>query len=115
MDVRQVHATVYAVFPLPFGEQIVGWAKSRYETPPRNRALAILPTRSALRLRAVTHPTVRVHPTQLGLQDLPVVVLRQRVDEHIVLRPLEAGDVVETQRVERGAVGGADHVGDHRL
>src|SRR6478735_7938376 len=37
---------------------------------------------------------------QLGLQDLPVIVLRQRVDEHIVLRPLEARDLGQAQRVE---------------
>src|SRR6187455_387568 len=30
---------------------------------------------------------------QIGFQDLAVIVLRQRVDEHIVLRPLEARDL----------------------
>ena len=40
---------------------------------------------------------------QVGLQDLAVVVLRQRLDEAIALRALEAGDVVEAQAIERGA------------
>src|SRR5204862_3793303 len=33
-----------------------------------------------------------VERAQLGLQDLAVIVLRQRIDEHVVLRPLEARD-----------------------
>src|ERR1700685_4271738 len=49
----------------------------------------------------------RVHPAQFGLENLAVVVPRQRVDEDVVLRPLEAGDVAEAERIEPRAVGGA--------
>src|SRR5438034_10451812 len=40
-----------------------------------------------------------IHGAQIGLEDLAVVVLRQRVEEHIVLGPLEARDRIETQGV----------------
>src|SRR5579884_2165271 len=41
-------------------------------------------------------------PAQLGLQHLAVIVLRQRLDEAVAARPLEAGDVVEAEPVELG-------------
>ena len=37
---------------------------------------------------------------QLGLEDLAVIVLGQLVDEPILLRPLEAGDVLEAKPIE---------------
>src|SRR5215207_9522295 len=43
---------------------------------------------------------VRQQPAQLGLQDLAVIVFRQRVDQTVFARALEAGDVVEAQAVE---------------
>src|SRR3954454_17284798 len=42
----------------------------------------------------------RVQFAQLGLENLPVIVLWQRLDEHIVLRPLEARDLGQAKRVE---------------
>src|SRR5436305_4121953 len=52
---------------------------------------------------------------QLGFQNLSVVVLRQRVDEHVVLRTLEARDLGETKRVELRGLHATDHIGDHDL
>src|SRR5690348_6933415 len=40
--------------------------------------------------------------TQLRLEHLAVIVLGQRIDEAVVARALEAGDVVQAQPVERG-------------
>src|SRR5215204_2287263 len=39
-----------------------------------------------------------IERAQLGLEDLAVVVLRQAVDEDVVLRPLETGDGFQAQR-----------------
>jgi hypothetical protein len=60
---------------------------------------------------------------QLGLQHLAVVVLRQRCDKNVVLRPLEAGDRCAAQAIEfparsvtsRRNAGPADDEGDHFL
>src|SRR5438105_15119762 len=41
-------------------------------------------------------------PAQFGFQYLAVIVLRQGLDKAVLARPLEAGDVVEAQLVERG-------------
>src|ERR1700719_2972078 len=41
-----------------------------------------------------------VELAQLGLENFSVIVLRQRGDEHVILRPLEARDAVEAQRIE---------------
>src|SRR5215216_5669098 len=41
---------------------------------------------------------------QFRLENLAVVVLGQRLDELVVLRPLEAGDVVEAELVEFGGL-----------
>src|SRR5882757_8271076 len=49
---------------------------------------------------------------QIGLQDLSVIVLRQRVEEHVILRPLEARDLREAQRVKLCRADIADHVGN---
>src|SRR5580692_9014516 len=56
-----------------------------------------------------------VELAQLGLEDLAVIVLRQRAHEHIILRPFESRDAVEAQRIELGAVGVADHISDDDL
>ena len=37
------------------------------------------------------------------------------LDEHVFLRPLEAGDAVEAERIELAAFGFSDDVGDHDL
>src|SRR5690606_36379592 len=60
---------------------------------------------------------LREAPAQFGLQHLAVVVLRQRIDEEIAPRPLEARDHPEAMRVERrlvhrGARPGADEGDD---
>src|SRR4051794_24761906 len=52
---------------------------------------------------------------QVGLEDLSVIVLRQRVEEHVILWPLEAGDLRQAQRIEFRRAGIADHVGDDDL
>src|ERR1700730_8500081 len=67
--------------------------------------------------RSAMSPLVllQIELAQLGLEDFAVVVLRQRVDEHVLLRPLEAGDAVEAERVEFAALGFADDIGDHDL
>src|SRR5437879_5292540 len=56
-----------------------------------------------------------VQLAQIGLQYLSVIVLWQRVEEHVVLRPFEARDFREAQRVELTRAAIADHVGDHDL
>src|SRR4051812_34900047 len=53
-----------------------------------------------------------VELAQFGLQDLAVVVLGQRVDEHVVLRPLVARDFAEAQFVELARLHVAHHIGD---
>src|SRR6266540_711474 len=52
---------------------------------------------------------------QLGLEDLSVIVLRQRRDENIVLRPLETGNARKTQGVELGRARLADNISHHDL
>src|SRR6476620_1687872 len=68
-------------------------------------------SRSAI--SALAEPEIEF--AKLGLEDLSVVVFRQRVDEHVLLRSLEARDAVQTQRVELAALGFAHHVGDDDL
>src|SRR6266536_1587932 len=57
----------------------------------------------------------RIERAQLGLEDLAVVVLRQALDEHVILRPLEARDRTKAQGIEFRAVGGPSHIGDDDL
>src|SRR5581483_7286540 len=52
---------------------------------------------------------------QFGLEDLAVIVLRQRVDEDIILRPLEARDGCQAEGVQFGGPCGADDVGDDQF
>src|SRR5215831_4690642 len=52
---------------------------------------------------------------QFGLEDFSVIVLRQRVDEHVFLRPLEPRDAIQAQRVEFTALGFSHHVGNDDL
>src|SRR5476651_2698058 len=56
--------------------------------------------------------TLRVTFAQFRLQDLTVIVLRQRIDEDIILRPLEARDALETKRIELLRIRFAHDVGD---
>src|SRR5712691_21235 len=57
----------------------------------------------------------RIAFAQLRLQDLAVIVLRQRIDEDVVLRPLETRDARETERIEFVGARLAHHVGDDDL
>src|SRR3974390_455896 len=59
--------------------------------------------------------TCGVHGPKLPLQDLAVVVLRQRVDKNIILRPFEACNTRKAQRVKLGSIGIANHIGHHDL
>src|SRR5258708_4776997 len=63
------------------------------------------------------HPLAAELRSQLGLQYLAVVVLRQRLDEAVFARALEARNVLETQRVELFAFHRRffDDKGDHLL
>src|ERR1700682_6312017 len=60
-------------------------------------------------------PAPRVAFAHFRFQDLTVIVLRQRVDEDIILRPLEARYTLETKRVELLRVRLAHDVGDAAL
>src|SRR6187402_1303459 len=78
---------------------------------PIEPAPTINATLSFRRLATGLLPSLRVELAQLGLQDLAVVVLRQRVDEHVILRPLEARDLAQAQFVQFARLNLADHVG----
>src|SRR5262249_5300176 len=54
----------------------------------------------------------RVALTQFGLEDLAVIVLGQRLDEDIILRPLETGDLRKTKLVELGRIRLPHDIGD---
>src|SRR5262249_30870066 len=54
----------------------------------------------------------RVVLAQFGLQDLSVIVLRQRFDEDVILRPLESCDLRQTKLVELGGTRLADDISD---
>src|SRR2546429_30459 len=100
------------------GSQAYGWAVGRatlatgtaYLSPPAGRGAPPCP-----RHADASPPALLVHLAQLGFQDLAVIVLRQRVDEDVILRPLEAGDVREAERIERLARRAAHHIGDDAL
>src|ERR1051325_5864077 len=64
---------------------------------PIEPAPTINATLSFSRLATGLLPSLRVELAQFCLEDLAVVVLRQRVDEHIILRPLEPRDLAKTQ------------------
>src|SRR3974390_3888414 len=70
--------------------------------------------RSPVVLRSASS-TCGVHGPQLPLQDLAVVVLRQRVDKNIILWPFEARNTRKAQRVKLRGIGIADHIGHHDL
>src|SRR4051812_42912063 len=82
---------------------------------PIEPAPTINATLSFRRLATGLLPSLGVEFAQFGLQDLAVVVLRQGVDEHIVLRPLEARDLAEAQFVQFARRHLADHVGNDDL
>src|SRR6202521_5344756 len=56
-----------------------------------------------------------VHCAQFGLENLAVAVLWQRIDEDVILWPLEAGDRIEAELVELAGRRIADHIGNHDL
>src|SRR5436190_1268734 len=67
---------------------------------PIEPAPTIIATLSLRRLGTALLPSFRVERAQFGFQDLAVIVFRQRIDEDIILRPLEARDLAETQFVQ---------------
>src|SRR4249920_203270 len=73
------------------------------------------PRNDVRRLSGRAGIALAVHHPQLGLESLAVVVLRQRLDEHIILGPLEARDRIETERVQLGAGRIADHISHYHL
>src|SRR5712691_13316130 len=85
--------TSSARHPLPRGERA-----SAYASPPEHSDVPLCIDRA-----------------QLDLQDLSVIVLRQAVDEHVILGPLEARDRSQAEHVQFGAFGVPDHVGDDDL
>src|SRR3954447_22172425 len=60
-------------------------------------------------------PLSRVQLAQFSLQNLSVIVLRQRIDEHVILGPLEARDFTEAQLIELARLHVADHICDDDL
>src|SRR4051794_39627614 len=82
---------------------------------PIEPAPTINATLSFRRLATGLLPCLRVALAQFSFQDLPVIVLRQRMDEHIILRPLEPRDFAEAQLVQFARRHFADHVGDDDL
>src|SRR5437588_525895 len=77
---------------------------------PIEPAPTIMATLSLRRLGTGFLPSFRVQFAQFGFQDFSVVVLRQRVDEHVILRTLEACDFGEAKRVEFAERHVADYV-----
>src|SRR3954471_556750 len=60
-------------------------------------------------------PLSRVQLAQFSLQNLSVIVLRQRFDEDVILRPLEPSNLAKAKRVKFGWACIADHVSDNNL
>src|SRR4051794_6483494 len=79
---------------------------------PIEPAPTINATLSLRRLATGALLSLRVELTQFGLQDLAVIVLGQRVDEHVILGPLVARDFAEAQFVELARLHVAHHIGD---
>src|SRR3954454_8600191 len=82
---------------------------------PLEPAPTIIATLSFRRLATGLLPFLHVQGAQICFQDLAVIVLRQRVEEDIVLWPLEARNVRQAQRIELARLHIADHIGDHDL
>src|SRR5262245_27277562 len=97
----RAHATAVAL-PLP-------------QPGPIEPAPTINATLSFRRLATGLLLSLRIELAQFGLQDLAVVVLRQRIDEHVILRPLETCDLAEAQLIQLARRHLADHVGDDDL
>src|SRR5262245_18476529 len=79
---------------------------------PIEPAPTTIATLSFRRLAIGFLPAFRVELAQLGFQDLSIIVLRQCIDEDVVLRPLEACDLRKAQRVELACARIAHHIGD---
>src|SRR5256885_7701499 len=82
---------------------------------PIEPAPTIIATLSLRRLGTGLLLSFRVQFAQLGLENLPVIVLWQRLDEDIVLRPLEARDLGQAKRVEFAERHITHHIGDDDL
>src|ERR1044072_3607128 len=82
---------------------------------PIEPAPTINATLSFRRLATGPLPSLRVALAQFGFQDLAVIIFRQRIDEHVILRPLEARDLAQTQFVQFAGRHLADHIGDDDL
>src|ERR1044072_5838879 len=82
---------------------------------PIEPAPTINATLSFRRLATGPLPSLRVELAQFGFQDLAVIIFRQRIDEHVILRPLEARDLAQTQFVQFAGRHLADHIGDDDL
>src|SRR3954454_3865681 len=67
---------------------------------PLEPAPTINATLSFRRLATGFLPSLRVELAQFSFQYLPVIILRQRIDEHVILRPLEARDLTEAQLIQ---------------
>src|SRR6476646_9538318 len=67
---------------------------------PIEPAPTINATLSFRRLATGPLPLLRVELAQFSLQDLAIVVLRERIDEDIVLWPLEARDLAKAQLIK---------------
>src|SRR5436305_6356661 len=82
---------------------------------PMEPAPTINATLSLRRLATGPLLSLRVELAQFGLQYLAVIVLRECVDEHVILGPLEARDFTEAQLIELARLHVADHIGDDDL
>src|SRR5262245_13153531 len=102
-------------FPLPQPGPLEP-APSTIATLPIRRSGIALPLDAFPLLSAVSATVpARIHRAQFGLQNLAVIVLRQRIDEHIVFRTFEARDRRQAERIELLCRGVADHIGDDHL
>src|SRR5436190_95846 len=82
---------------------------------PIEPAPTINATLSFRRLATGLLPSLRVELAQFGFQDFSVIVLRQRINEHVILRALEARDFAKAQLVQLARRHFADHIGDDDL
>src|SRR5436309_991424 len=82
---------------------------------PIEPAPTIMATLSLRRLGTGILLSFDVQFAQFSLQNFSIVVLRQRVDEDIVFRPLEARDLGQAQLVQLVRAHLPNHIGDNDL
>src|SRR5947209_13915803 len=82
---------------------------------PIEPAPTIMATLSFRRLGTGLLPSFRVELAPLGFQNFSVIVLRQHIDEDVILRPLEARDLAEAEFVKLVHTRLSDHIGDDDL